>query len=82
MTATLNQTDSKRLARLAAEVGCTPQATLRHILQNGFDECEAKAAAVLKSLVEIAAGRSESADQVEAKADTLMGRHAGKTKAA
>ena len=82
MTATLNQTDRKCLDKLAGRIGRTPQATLSHVLRDGFDECEAKAEAVLASLAEIAAGKAEDPDLVEAKTEAVIERHAGKKKAA
>lgn len=82
MTASLNQTDRKRLAKLAVRIGRTPQAALTHVLRDGFDECEAKAAAVLASLAEVAAGKAKDPEWVEAKAAAVIARHAGKTKAA
>lgn len=38
--ATLTKTDQKRLERLAASAGRTPQAMLRFVLRDGFAVCE------------------------------------------
>lgn len=80
--AALNQTDQKRLERLAAKVGRSQQATLAHVLKDSFTECEAKAGAVLASLAEIRAGKSESPEKVEAKAEAVIARYGEKTQAA
>ena len=37
---TLTKTDQKRLERLAASAGRTPQAMLRFVLRDGFTVCE------------------------------------------
>ncbi|MBX9870190.1 MAG: hypothetical protein K2X63_10350 [Burkholderiaceae bacterium] len=37
---TLSKTDQKRLERLAASAGRTPQAMLRYVLRDGFAVCE------------------------------------------
>lgn len=81
-TATLNQADSKRLERLAAKAGRTTQATLSHVLKDGFDECEAKVNAVRASMAEIAAGKSEDPVKVEIKASAVIARYGEKTQAA
>ncbi len=81
-TAALNQADQKRLERLAAKVGRSQQATLAHVLRDGFNECEAKAESVLASLAEVRGGKSESPEKVESKADAVIARHGEKTQAA
>lgn len=41
----LSDTDRERLRRLAAEAGCTPTATARHLVLRALDAIEAKGAA-------------------------------------
>ncbi|MFM9968694.1 MAG: hypothetical protein ACKVQK_09885 [Burkholderiales bacterium] len=38
--AALAQSDQRRLAKLAADAGRTPQAMLKFVLRDGFDYCE------------------------------------------
>ncbi|MBI5330211.1 MAG: hypothetical protein HZB71_06300 [Betaproteobacteria bacterium] len=80
--ASLSQTDTQRLNQLAEKIGRTPAATLSFVLRDGFDECEAKAAAVLQSLAEAKAGQREDTEKVEAQVAALVARHGEKKKAA
>ena len=55
---TLTKTDQRRLERLAATAGRTPQAMLRFVLRDGFAACEEDVAASLDADREFAQGKS------------------------
>lgn len=55
---TLSKTDQKRLERLAASAGRTPQAMLRFVLRDGFAVCEEDVAESLSADREFAQGKS------------------------
>lgn len=57
---TLSKTDQKRLERLAASAGRTPQAMLRFVLRDGFAVCEEDIAESLNADREFAHGKSVS----------------------
>lgn len=61
-TAVLTQTDQRRLEKLAAEAGRTPQAMLKLVLRDGFDYCEYVVRAVNEG---IADPESSEIDDVE-----------------
>jgi hypothetical protein len=48
-TPSISKTDQKRLERLAASAGRTPQAMLRFVLRDGFAACEEDVAESLRA---------------------------------
>lgn len=61
---TLTKTDQKRLERLAATAGRTPQAMLRFVLRDGFAVCEEDVATSLNADREFAQGQSATHSSV------------------
>lgn len=57
---TLTKTDQKRLERLAARAGRTPQAMLRFVLRDGFAVCEEDIAESIDADREFSQGESVS----------------------
>lgn len=54
----ISKTDQKRLERLAASAGRTPQAMLRFVLRDGFSACEEDVAESLRADREFQQGAS------------------------
>lgn len=63
-TLSISMTDQKRLKRLAAIAGRTPQAMLCFVLRDGFVACEEDVAESLRADLEIQQGASASHDSV------------------
>lgn len=59
-TPSISKTDQKRLERLAASAGRTPQAMLRFVLRDGFAACEEDVAESLRADREFQKGDSAS----------------------
>jgi hypothetical protein len=59
-TPSISKTDQKRLERLAASAGRTPQAMLRFVLRDGFTACEEDVAESLRADREVQEGASAS----------------------
>lgn len=72
----LTKTDQKRLERLAAQAGRTPQAMLRFVLRDGFAACEEDVAENLKADAEFAQRRSASHSAVMQAASQRLKKHA------
>lgn len=60
----LTKTDQKRLERLAASAGRTPQAMLRYVLRDGFAVCEEDVAETHTADEEFSRGQTASHDSV------------------
>lgn len=60
----ISKTDQKRLERLAASAGRTPQAMLRFVLRDGFTACEEDVAESLRADREFQHGASTSHSSV------------------
>ncbi len=60
----ISKTDRKRLVRLAASAGRTPQAMLRFVLRDGFAACEEDVAESLRADREFHHGEVVSHDSV------------------
>lgn len=59
-TPSISKADQKRLERLAASAGRTPQAMLRFVLRDGFAACEEDVAQSLRADRELQQGASAS----------------------
>lgn len=59
-TPSISKTDQKRLERLAASAGRTPQAMLGFVLRDGFTACEEDVAESLRADREVQEGASAS----------------------
>ena len=78
----LSGIDRKRLERLAAAAGTTPQRMLKFVLRDGFDYCEEFVQRVNEG---IASGqRGEIVSDSEARSDlrAMIARHAGRSRKA
>ncbi|MGH8807405.1 MAG: hypothetical protein ACREX0_05965 [Noviherbaspirillum sp.] len=73
---TLTKTDQKRLERLAARAGRTPQAMLRFVLRDGFAACEEDVAENLKADAEFAQRKSVGHSTVMQSANQRLKVHA------
>jgi predicted alpha/beta-hydrolase family hydrolase len=60
----LTKADQKRLEKLAALAGRTPQAMLRFVLRDGFATCEEDVAENIKADIEFSKGQSKDHDTV------------------
>lgn len=69
-TPSISKTDQKRLERLAASAGRTPQAMLRFVLRDGFAACEEDVAESLRADREFQQGASASHTSVMQAAKT------------
>ena len=78
----LNQTDLRRLEKLAAEAGRTPRAMLKFVLRDGFAETERVVRAVQTGRAEVKADRTRSHATVMAKAGAIVSGHAKSQQAA
>lgn len=63
--AALTKADRSRLARLARDAGCNAADILRDVLRDGFDYTEFKVRAINEGLVDLAAGRTLTLDQIK-----------------
>lgn len=63
-TLSISKADQKRLERLAASAGRTPQAMLRFVLRDGFATCEEDVTESLRADCEFQQGASASHSSV------------------
>ena len=68
----LGKADQKRLERLAASAGRTPQAMLRYVLRDGFAVCEEDVSESRAADEEFSRGKSVSHDNVMRAAKELI----------
>ena len=69
---TLSKADQKRLERLAAKAGRTPQAMLRFVLRDGFSVCEEDIAESQSADQEFSQGNTASHGSVMQAAKKLL----------
>lgn len=68
----LTKAQQRRLAKLAREAGCTPQAMLGFVLRDGFDLCEEDVAAARSAEVELARSGTVPHSQVSKEARAVI----------
>ncbi len=73
---TLSQVQQRRLAKLAREAGRTPQAMLRFVLRDGFEQCEDDVQAARMAEAELARSGTVPHQQVLNEARATIVRHA------
>lgn len=78
-TATLSQTDQRRLDRLAKAAGRTPQQALRYVLRDGFEATERTIKLVSARMKK---GRTIPHEEVKQRLDALIAAHGRKKKKA
>lgn len=57
---------SRRIEKLAAAAGKSPESMLRHVIRDGLEYCEYAVKAVNQGLADIEAGRVQTGEQVRA----------------
>lgn len=72
----LKPAEMRRLEKLAAAAGRSPEAMLPFVLRDGFEYCERTVKAANQGLDDIKANGTVSSDTVAAKARAAISRHA------
>lgn len=75
-TVPLKPADMRRLEKLAAAAGRSPEAMLPFVLRDGFEYCERTVRAANQGLDDIKAHGTVASDAVAAKARAVISRHA------
>lgn len=73
---TLSQVQQRRLVKLAREAGRTPQAMLRFVLKDGFEQCEDDVQAARMAEAELARSGTVPHQEVMNEARATIARHA------
>ncbi len=73
---TLSQVQQRRLVKLAREAGRTPQAMLRFVLRDGFEQCEDDVQAARMAEAELARSGTVPHQEVMNEARATIARHA------
>lgn len=78
----LSGADRKRLERLAAAAGSTPQRMLKFVLRDGFDYCEEFVRRVNEGIASGRRGAIVSDGEVRAELRAMIARHARRSRKA
>ena len=71
----LSETDRRRLERLAAAAGSTPQRLLKFVLRDGFDYCEEFVRRVNEGIASARRGEIVSDSEARAELRAMAARH-------
>jgi len=78
----LSDADRKRLERLAAAAGSTPQRMLKFVLRDGFDYCEEFVQRVNEGIASGRRGEVVSDGEARSELRAMIARHAGRSRKA
>lgn len=78
----LSGADQKRLERLAAAAGSTPQRMLKFVLRDGFDYCEGLIRRVNEGIASAARGEIVSSSEARAELRAIVARHGRRSRKA
>lgn len=76
--AKLSTADQRRLEKLAAAAGRTPQAMLKYVLRDGFEYTEEVVRKINEGLADLDTGRVFHGEQVHEEVRQIIKKHAGK----